>query len=259
MTAWFTCGFGNDTRSTRTEGETEMQRVKGVLLDVDGTLVDSNDAHAQAWVRALSEAGVQADFATIRRRIGKGGDKLLPEVAGIEADSPQGKVISKRRGEIFQNDFLPRLRPFPEAKNLLERMKREGLRLAVASSALEDELKELLRVCGAEELVESSTSSDDADNSKPDPDIIQAALKRLSLPPGQVVLLGDTPYDVEAGKRAGVAVVALRCGGWEEKHLTGAAAIYDSPAALLARFEESPFSAAVPRVPDSGASSGRRG
>ena len=189
----------------------------------------------------MSEAGVRANFETVRRLIGKGGDKLLPEVAGIEADSPQGKAISERRGEIFRWEFLPSLHPFPGAKELLARIKKEGLRLAVASSAKEDELKRLLRVCGADELVEASTSADDADRSKPDPDIVRAAFKRLSLSPTQVILLGDTPYDVEAGTRAGVKVVALRCGGWNDTDLAGALCVYDGPADLLARFEESPF------------------
>jgi HAD superfamily hydrolase (TIGR01509 family) len=203
--------------------------------------VDSNDAHAHAWVKALSAHGLDVPFANVRRLIGKGGDKLLPEAAGIDAASPQGKSISKQRGEIFQKDFLPSLRPFPRAKELLARMKREGLRLAVASSAKGDELKGLLRVCGADELVEASTSADDADNSKPDPDIVHAALDRLGLPPEQVILLGDTPYDVEAGTRAGVKVVGLRCGGWHD--LDGALAVYDAPADLLDGFDGSPFSA----------------
>src|SRR5258708_1111111 len=112
-----------------------MPRLKGVLLDVDGTLVDSNDAHAEAWVRALAEAGVRAEFAKVRRLIGKGGDKLLPEVAGIDAASPRGKAIGERRGEIFQTEYLPSLRPFPGARDLLLRMKGNGLRLAVASSS----------------------------------------------------------------------------------------------------------------------------
>jgi beta-phosphoglucomutase-like phosphatase (HAD superfamily) len=99
----------------------------------------------------------------------------------------------------------------------------------------------LLRVCGAEDLVEHKTSSDDADRSKPDPDIVQAALGQLDLPPGNAVLLGDTPYDVEAGTRAGVAGVALRCGGWGDKDLAGAVKVYKGPADLLARFDESPF------------------
>jgi HAD superfamily hydrolase (TIGR01509 family) len=218
-----------------------MQRPTGVLLDVDGTLVDSNDAHAHAWVRALAEAGVTVEFATVRRRIGKGGDKLLPEVSGIDSESPKGRAISDRRGEIFQTEYLPKLRPFPGAKELLARMQRDGLQLAVASSSRKDELKGLLRVCGANEFIEASTSSDDAEHSKPDPDIVRAALDRLDHPPDRVILLGDTPYDVEASRRAGIRVVALRCGGWGDADLEGAVRVYDDPADLLARFDESPF------------------
>ena len=218
-----------------------MDALKGVLLDVDGTLVDSNDAHAAAWVKALEEIGHRADFAAVRRLIGKGGDKLLSEAAGIDADSATGRAVSDRRREIFQKEFLPSLRPFPKARDLLVRMKAEGLRLAVASSSKKDELGALLRVCGADGLVDGSTSSDDADRSKPDPDIVQAALEQIRLPAGQVLLLGDTPYDVEAGRRAGVSVVALRCGGWGDADLAAAVAVYDNPAALLAQFEASLF------------------
>jgi HAD superfamily hydrolase (TIGR01509 family) len=218
-----------------------MTAVEGVLLDIDGTLVNSNDAHAHAWFQAMSEAGVKADIATVRRLIGKGGDKLLPEATGIDPESAKGKAISDRRGEIFKADHLPTLLPFPGVRELLTRMKAEGLRLAVASSAKEDELKGLLPVCGADEFVEASTSSDDAENSKPDPDIIHAALETLKLPADRVILLGDTPYDVEAATRAGVEVVALRCGGWGDADLAGAVAVYENPGDLLARFGESPF------------------
>ena len=218
-----------------------MERPTGVLLDVDGTLVDSNDAHAHAWVEALAESGVSADLATVRRLIGMGGDKLLPEVAGIEADSAKGKAISKRRGEIFQKVYVPKLRPFPGTKELLARMKNEGLQLAVASSSKKDELDGLLRICGADEFIEARTSSDDAENSKPDPDIVHAALNRLGHPPDRVILLGDTPYDVEASLKAGIRVVALRCGGWGDADLRGALQVYDDPADLLAGFDESPF------------------
>jgi phosphoglycolate phosphatase-like HAD superfamily hydrolase len=218
-----------------------MERPTGVLLDVDGTLVDSNDAHAHAWVKALAEAGVPAEFSTVRRLIGKGGDKLLPEVSGIDAESTRGKAISGRRGEIFQTGYLPTLTPFPGAKDLLARMTKAGLELAVASSSKKDELKGLLKVCGADEFIEASTSSDDAENSKPDPDIIHAALEQLGHPPEKVILLGDTPYDVQAATKAGVRVVALRCGGWGDADLKGAVRIYDDPADLLARFDDSPF------------------
>ncbi|MFT3883310.1 MAG: HAD family hydrolase [Gemmatales bacterium] len=218
-----------------------MQQIAGVLLDVDGTLVDSNDAHAWAWFRAIYEAGFPVDYPTIRKLIGKGGDKLLPEAIGISATSSEGKAISKRRGEIFELEYLPSVKPFPFVKELLHRMKREGLKLAVASSAKEEELKPLLRICGAEEFIETSTSVDDANRSKPDPDIIQAALRQLKASPSQTLLLGDTPYDIEASHRAGLNAVALRCGGWRDADLQKALAIYDSPADLLLRFDESPF------------------
>ena len=218
-----------------------MQRPTGVLLDVDGTLVDSNDMHANAWVKALAEAGVPAEFATVRRLIGKGGDKLLPDVAGIDAESEKGKAISKRRGEIFEEEYLPKLKPTPGAKELLARMAKEGLKLAVASSSDKDQLESLLTVCGADAFIEASTSSDDAENSKPDPDIVHAALEQLGHPPERVILLGDTPYDVEASLKAGIRVVALRCGGWGDADPEGAVQIYDDPADLLARFDDSPF------------------
>ena len=120
-------------------------------------------------------------------------------------------------------------------------MKRAGLALAVASSSKKDELTGLLKVCGADRFVEASTSSDDAENSKPDPDFVHAALGRLGHSAELVILLGDTPYDVEAADKAHVRVVAVRCGGWGDDDLSGAIRIYDNPADLLARFEESPF------------------
>lgn len=220
-----------------------MQRLLGVMLDVDGTLVDSNDAHAQAWQAAMAEKGFTIPLARIRRLIGKGGDKLLPEATGIDAESPLGKAISRRRGEIFQTQFLPNLRAFPKVEELLSRMKQQGLRLAVASSAKDDELKKLLQLCGVDKFLEARTSSDDADRSKPDPDIIHAALDRVGLPANTMIMLGDTPYDIEAANRAGMPAVALRCGGWGDSDLAGAIKIYDSPADLLDHFEQSPFHA----------------
>jgi HAD superfamily hydrolase (TIGR01549 family) len=206
-------------------------RPTGVLLDVDGTLIDSNDGHAHAWVEALREADVTVEFAVVRRLIGMGGDKLLPKVAELDAESAQG-----------QKDYLPKIRAFPAVKQLLQRMKQEGLELVVASSSKDAELGSLLQIAQAKEFIKAKTSSDDADNSKPDPDIIDAALERLGHPRERVILLGDTPYDVEAGLRAGVRVVALRCGGWNDPDLRGAIRIYDDPQDLLNKFEESPFS-----------------
>ena len=218
-----------------------MALVHGAILDVDGTLVDSNDAHARAWVDAFRELGFDVPYEKVRPLIGMGGDNLLPVAVGIEEDDPRGERLSKRRGEIFKEKYLRALKPFPGTRDLLKRMRDEGLELAVASSASKEDLKPLLEIAQAADLIDSKTSSDDAENSKPDPDIIQAALKRLKMPPGDALMLGDTPYDIEAAAKAGVKTVAFRCGGWKDDGLKGAIAIYDGPADLLARFDASPF------------------
>jgi HAD superfamily hydrolase (TIGR01549 family) len=218
-----------------------MGSVRGVLLDVDGTLVDSNDAHAHAWVKAFAEHGIDVAFEDVRPLIGMGGDKILKKLAGLQEDDPEAKRISTRRREIFKEEFLPSLKPFPRARELLSLMRARGLRLVAASSAKADELQGLLKVCGADDLLEEQTSSDDAEQSKPDPDIVAAALGKIGLPAEDVVMLGDTPYDVEAAARANVAVIALLCGGWDRADLAGALAIYADPADLLENFDSSPL------------------
>ncbi len=214
--------------------------MKTVLLDVDGTLVDSNDAHARAWVEALAAAGQPVPFERVRMLIGKGGDKLLWETVAIASESDVGKSIDADRLQRFQKS-MPTLRPFPDARALLRRMHDAGLRLVIATSARDEEMGALLDIVDAKPFLHGKTSSDDAASSKPDPDIIQAALARAQAQPSQALMLGDTPYDIEAAARAGVATVALRCGGWRDQDLKGALAIFDNPADLLAHYEDSPF------------------
>lgn len=214
---------------------------RAVLLDVDGTLVDSNDAHARAWVDAFGEFGRAIPLERVRPLIGKGGDKLMPEVTGIDSESEEGKRIDARRSAIFKERYLPHLKPFPRASELLARMRGEGLTLVVATSAKKEEMEPLLEICGATELVSRRTSSDDAENSKPDGDIIAAALKRAEARADEALMLGDTPYDVEAASRVSVGTVALRSGGWEDVALEGAVAIYADASDLLHRYETSPF------------------
>ncbi len=218
-----------------------MPPLKAVLFDVDGTLVDSNDAHAHAWVSALAEHGVTVDFAAVRRCIGMGGDKLLPELTGIQHESELGAAIATRRSRIFADQFLPTLQPFPDAGRLVAAVKDQGFIVVAASSAKRDELKPLLQVAHADQLMDETTSSDDAEHSKPDPDIIEAALGRAEAAPDEAVMIGDTPYDVEASLRAGVAIIGFRCGGWTDADLKGAIAIYDGPWDLLERLAESPL------------------
>jgi HAD superfamily hydrolase (TIGR01509 family) len=209
------------------------QGYSAILFDVDGTLVDSNDAHAQAWVRSFLDAGISVDPVKVRRCIGIGGDKLMPRVSGIEEDSPAGRPISKRRREIFMNEYLPRLQALPEASRLLAALKQRGFTLVAASSAKRDELEPLLKIAGAEGRMDAATSSDDAEESKPDPDIIEAALERAHSSASAALMIGDTPYDIAAAARAGVDSIAFRCGGWSDEDLSGAIAIYDGPWHLL--------------------------
>ncbi|HMI86862.1 MAG TPA: HAD family hydrolase [Polyangiaceae bacterium] len=218
-----------------------IARLEAVLLDIDGTLVDSNDAHAHAWVDALTAAGHDVTFDRIRWLIGKGGDKLLPEVTGIDIESERGKELAEQRTKIFKQKYFPKLQAFPGAKALLARMHRDGLRLVAATSAKEEEMGALLEKTGAADLFYRATSSDEADRSKPDPDIIHAALHKARCRAAAAIMLGDTPYDIDAANGASVRAVALRAGGWPDEKLRGAIAIYDNPESLLAQYDSSPF------------------
>jgi HAD superfamily hydrolase (TIGR01509 family) len=216
-------------------------RIRGVILDVDGTLVDSNDAHARAWVDAFQEFEFDVPYERVRALIGMGGDNLLPEAIKVDAESDEGKALLKRRGEIFKERYLKTVNPFRGTRELLQRMRAEGLEIAIGTSAQKEELKPLLEIADVVDLIDSKTSSDDAESSKPDPDIIQAALKRLKLPPAEVLMVGDTPYDIEAAARAGVRTVGFRSGGWTDAGLKGAIAVYAGPWDLLDRFDASPL------------------
>jgi HAD superfamily hydrolase (TIGR01509 family) len=213
--------------------------VRAALLDIDGTLLDSNDAHARAWADVGAEFGHAIRFETARPLIGMGGDKVLPRLTGLAEESEEGARLLKRRGEIFLARYGPRLQPFRGTRELLERMRGDGLRLVVATSASGDDLALLLERAGIADLVDAATDSDDAESSKPSPDIVEAALQQAGVPPGEAVMLGDTPYDVAAAGRAGVRILAFRCGGWGDADLAGAAAVYDGPAALLEAYDSS--------------------
>lgn len=216
---------------------------RGVILDIDGTLVDSNEAHVQAWTRAFSEHGFDVPAEKVRRLVGMGGDNLVPAATGLEEGDPRNKSLGDRHGELFK-EKLPGLRPFPRVRELLQRMKEDGLELVVATSSNPDQMKALLEIAGVTDLLEDAASKGDAKSSKPDPDIIHAALDRIGLPAGEMVMLGDTPYDIEAAGKAGIRTLALRCGGFTDQDLAGALAIYDNAADLLARYDSSPLAAA---------------
>ncbi len=214
-----------------------MAEIRAIIWDIDGTLLNSNHAHAEAFRRAFRSEGLAVEYARLRRLIGMGSDHLLPTAAGIDAESAQGKRIVRKKDEIFKTRFFPGLRSFPKARELVETLHRRGLRMAVATSASSEDLRAALDRIGIRRLIDESADANDVESSKPDPDLIRAALKRLRLEPVQALFVGDTPYDIEAGRRAGVPVVVFRCGGWKARELQGAVAIYRDPADLLSHVE----------------------
>ena len=214
---------------------------KAVLLDIDGTLIDSNDAHANAWVAVCKEFGHDIKFDDVRWLIGMGGDKVLPELTGLQEESEEGEKILTRRGEIFRSEYLPKLKPFEKTRELLQTISDDGCQLVVATSASKKDLGALLKQAGIADLIDEAANSDDAEESKPAPDIVEAAMKRAKVEPGEAIMIGDTPYDIGAATRAGIPIIAVRCGGWDTEELRGAISIYDDPADLLGHYSSSPL------------------
>jgi len=213
--------------------------LKGVIFDIDGTLVDSNDAHAQSWVDTFAEAGYDVPFDVVRPLIGMGADKLLPKSVGISKDSEEGKQLTERRSKIFRERYLPQLRPLEGSRELVLRVRSDGLKAIVATSAKDEELKGLLKAAQVEDLMEEKATASDAKRSKPDPDIVHAAIEESDIPPKHLVMIGDTPYDIEAAAKAEVRTIAFRSGGWNDEELQGALEIYDGPADLFAHYDSS--------------------
>lgn len=199
-----------------------MPLIEAVLCDIDGTLVESNWLHAAAWKDAFAVVGVEIEMEEIRRQIGKGGDELIPVFVPWWRRKAVEEPLKAYRKLLFQQDYLPKVVPFPKVRDLMLRMKAEGIRPSLASSADKEELEVYKKIAGIEDLVEESSSASDADRSKPHPDIFEATLKKLGLKPEKTLALGDTPWDAEAAGKAGVWTVGVTTGGWSEKELLGA-------------------------------------
>ncbi len=225
-------------------------RFTGVILDMDGTLLDSNEAHAQTWWRAANAHGFKTKLEKVRKLIGMGGDHLVPALLDISADSDQGKAVAVLKDKIFKEDYLPFLRPFPRARDLVKAIAAKGAAIAIASSSDEEDLRKFLDIVGIREWIDDSTSATDAEKSKPDPDIVQAAMGKLRRPADEILMIGDTPYDVAAARKSGIPIIALRCGGRSDEDLAGSLAIYDDPAALLEVLPTLPISAPFASSPE---------
>lgn len=220
--------------------------VKAVIFDIDGTLIDSVDLHARAWQEAFAHFGKQFSFEKVRYQVGKGGDQLLPVFLSEREIEEFGEELTEYRGELFKREYLPRVVVFPRVRELFERVLGDGKRVALASSAKKDELKEYKRIARIEDLVEEETSADDAEKSKPHPDIFEAALSQLGgVEARDAIAVGDTPYDAEAAGKAGLRTIGLLSGGFPEEDLraAGCVRIYKDAAELLADYDASPLAA----------------
>jgi HAD superfamily hydrolase (TIGR01549 family) len=214
---------------------------KSAIFDLDGTLLDSVDLHALAWHEAMAKFGHDVTFEQARSQIGKGGDKLIPVFLSADEQRDHGKEMEEWRGERFKTAYLPLVRPFSAVPDLLRRVRDAGVRIAIASSAKKDELDKYLDIARIADLVDVKTSSDDAEESKPAPDIFEVVLRKLGIAGVDAVAIGDTPYDASAAGKAGIATIGVLCGGFTETSLreAGCADVYPGPAALFARFGES--------------------
>jgi len=216
---------------------------RAVLFDIDGTLVDSVDLHAQAWQEAFARFGKEIGYDDIRSQIGKGGDQLLPEFLSEEELERFGDELAEYRSSLYRRQYLPWVRPFPQAREILARLKQAGTAIGLASSSKRTELGYYLRMVGGASLVDAATTGDDAARTKPFPDVFQACLEKLALDPGDAVAVGDSPYDAQSAGRAGVVTVGVLSGGFPQRELeaAGCVAVYQDVAELLARLGTSPL------------------
>ncbi len=219
---------------------------RAVIFDVDGTLVDSVDLHARAWREALRDFGYDVPFPEIRDHIGKGADQLMPVFVPPDDLERRGTQLEEHRARVFQTRYLPLVTAFPCVRELFARVKSDGQRIALASSAKGDELRIYKRLAGIDQLIDVEVSADDAERSKPHADIFEVALAELgAIDPSCAVVVGDTPYDAVAASRAGIPVVGLLSGGFPEQWLVAAGCIgvYRDAADLFAQYDDSPLAA----------------
>jgi HAD superfamily hydrolase (TIGR01509 family) len=216
-----------------------MRAVEAVIFDIDGTLVDSVDLHAQAWQETFQHFGHNVPFNDIRAQMGKGADQLMPIFFSEDELNRFGKVMEDYRLELFKRNYLPQVNVFPGVRELFQRILKDGKTTALASSSRAPELLIYKRIADIEDLIQTEISADDVKHSKPCPDIFQAALKKLAISASNIVAVGDAPYDAIAAKRAGISTIGVLCGGFSEDVLraAGCIAIFDGPADLLEHYD----------------------
>ena len=226
-----------------------MQK-RAILFDIDGTLVDSNDAHVEAWQRAFAAEGYAFSRAEIHGQIGKGGDNLVPSLLPEVSVEVQERLAAAE-GETYKRDFMTRVEPLDGASEVLKNLAERGHTLILASSASRAEVDFYVDLLDADGLISGTTSKDDVPHSKPCPDIFTAALALTGGPAASAIVIGDTPYDVLAARRAGIEAIAVLSGGFAREELAscGPVAIYESVADIEGNYETSPIATDRRRLP----------
>jgi phosphoglycolate phosphatase-like HAD superfamily hydrolase len=210
--------------------------IRAVIFDLDGTLVDSNELHVEAWDRAFRHFGRVFSREALRQQVGKGADQYMPAFLTPEEIKSFGKKLDEYRSELFKEEYLPRVRAFPKVRELFVRVKDDGRKIALATSGKEQELLVYKKIAQIEDLVDCEMTADDADHSKPAPDLFASSLRKLGdVEAKDVIAVGDTPYDPQAAGKIGIRTIGLLCGGFKEADLRagGAEEIYRDPEDLL--------------------------
>ena len=217
--------------------------IRGVIFDLDGTLVDSNELHVLAWHDTFRHFHKDIPLERLREQIGKGGDQYLPVFLDEREMREFGEEAEKLRGEIFKKKYLQHVKPFPKVRELFERLRADGKKIALASSGKESEVRHYAKLLEIGGLFDSMTTVDQVAQSKPKADVFIAALNLLALPSSEAIAVGDTPCDVAAAKKIELPVIGVLCGGFPEQALRdeGAVAIFRDPADLLERYYQSPL------------------
>lgn len=221
--------------------------VKAAIFDIDGTLIDSVHSHIEAWKRAFARFGKEISDEEIRHQIGKGTDDMLPVFFSPEELERFRPELEKYRGELFKCEYLPSLQPFPRVRDLFERIKDDGIKIALDSTAKGEEIAIYKEIARIGDLVNCAVCSEEVKHAKPHRDMCAVALEKLGVAPHQVIAIGDTAYDVESASKMNVSSIGFLCGGGTKDELqgTGCVAVYENPADLLERYDCSPLSPSV--------------
>lgn len=215
--------------------------IRAFIFDLDGTLVDSNEFHVASWDRAFRHFGKEFSREKLRAQIGKGSDQYLPKFLTPDEIERFGKDLDEHRSDLFKGEYLPRVKPFPQVRELFQRIRDDDRPIVLATSGKKSEAKHYTKLLGIDHLIEAQTTADDVESSKPEPDIFAAALAKLDgISAAEALVVGDTRFDLEAAGKGGFPAIGVTCGGTDQRVLcaAGAAAVYRGPADLLSCYDD---------------------